>query len=75
MQGTITVDGHPKDQATFNRVSGYVEQVISKASEILMSCSADTMVHSANGMRYHHRQPLRHLLKSITLSHDAHLGH
>ena len=27
VRGTITVDGHPKDQATFNRVSGYVEQV------------------------------------------------
>ncbi|CAK0748752.1 hypothetical protein CVIRNUC_001857 [Coccomyxa viridis] len=26
VRGTITVDGHPKDQATFNRVSGYVEQ-------------------------------------------------
>lgn len=26
-RGTITVDGYPKDQATFNRVSGYVEQV------------------------------------------------
>ena len=27
IRGTITVDGYPKDQATFNRVSGYVEQV------------------------------------------------
>ena len=27
IRGTITVDGFPKDQATFNRVSGYVEQV------------------------------------------------
>lgn len=27
MRGTITVDGYPKDQSTFNRVSGYVEQV------------------------------------------------
>ena len=32
MRGTITVDGYPKDQATFNRVSGYVEQVHSKAT-------------------------------------------
>ena len=29
IRGTITVDGYPKDQATFNRVSGYVEQVLS----------------------------------------------
>ena len=28
IRGTITVDGYPKDQATFNRVSGYVEQVL-----------------------------------------------
>lgn len=27
VQGDIFVDGHPKDQATFARVSGYVEQV------------------------------------------------
>ena len=27
MRGDITVDGHPKDAATFARVSGYVEQV------------------------------------------------
>ncbi len=30
MRGTITVDGYPKDQATFNRISGYVEQVKDK---------------------------------------------
>ena len=30
MRGTITVDGYPKDQATFNRISGYVEQVKKK---------------------------------------------
>ena len=29
VRGEITVDGYPKDQATLNRVSGYVEQVIS----------------------------------------------
>ena len=27
MQGQIWVDGHPKVQSTFARVSGYVEQV------------------------------------------------
>ena len=27
MRGRITVDGHPKEQATFARISGYVEQV------------------------------------------------
>ena len=40
MRGAITVDGHPKDQATFNRVSGYVEQVHSKAISILKPRSA-----------------------------------
>ena len=40
MRGTITVDGHPKDQATFNRVSGYVEQVRCEAASILKSCIA-----------------------------------
>lgn len=29
MQGQIWVDGHVKNQATFARVSGYVEQVLS----------------------------------------------
>ncbi len=27
MRGAITVDGHPKEQAAFARISGYVEQV------------------------------------------------
>ena len=38
MRGTITVDGYPKDQATFNRVSGYVEQVRYKSADYFMQC-------------------------------------
>ena len=40
MRGTITVDGHPKDQATFNRVSGYVEQVRYKTANFCHPCNA-----------------------------------
>lgn len=34
MRGDITVDGHPKDAATFARVSGYVEQVQKPSSHL-----------------------------------------
>ena len=50
VRGAITVDGHPKDQATFNRVSGYVEQVLFKAADF---CAMQVIrAHSAGGISY-----------------------
>ena len=43
VRGRITVDGHPKEQATFARISGYVEQVRRPPSNI--SAVSDPLIH------------------------------
>lgn len=50
MRGDITVDGHPKDPATFARVAGYVEQVCLSIDEYFSRLPGLPRTHQGKGL-------------------------